>query len=87
MITLQGERLLPKNFQPKAKPTRHSQMFWGAFNYDKPTALVALRGSETSARGGVNGARILELYQEHLETICETGSIFLQDNARPCSRD
>ena len=77
----QSERLDPEKVQPKGKPTRHSQMFWGAFSYDSCISMWAMHGDPESPRGGVNAARVLECLQEQLPTICSLGSIFAQDNA------
>lgn len=70
-----------KYVQPKNKPTRHSQMFWGAFSWYNRTALVPLLGDPDSARGGVTGRVIQACLQENLPTIASPGSIFIQDNA------
>ncbi|KAK7219081.1 hypothetical protein V2G26_007084 [Clonostachys chloroleuca] len=54
----QGERqnkLDKKYIQPKGKPTRHSQMFWGAFGWNIRISLVPLLGDPDSVRGGVTG--------------------------------
>jgi len=56
-------------------------MFWGAISWKKRTALIDLHGDPEAKRGGVTGQVILETLQEALPTICEPGSIFVQDNA------
>ena len=56
-------------------------MFWAAFSYTRRTTLVALHGDNDSHRGGVTSRQILACLQENLPTICEPGSIFMQDNA------
>lgn len=76
-----GERLEPKYVQPRITPTRHSQMFWAAFSFGRRTSLAPLLGDPDSKRGGVTGRVIRDCLQEQLPTICEPGSIFLQDNA------
>ena len=55
-------------------------MFWGAFSWGARTSLWPLMGDPLSQRGGVTGRRILECLQENLPTICEPGSILIQDN-------
>lgn len=76
-----GERLDPKHVQPRITHTRHSQMFWGAFSFDRRTALAPLMGDPDSRRGGVTGRIIRNCLEDQLPTICEPSSIFLQDNA------
>ena len=76
-LTFIGERLLLKNIQPKTKPTRHSQMFWGVFCFGNRTALYPIIGDPESARGGVSSRTVLSCLQENLPTICEPGSVFL----------
>ena len=56
-------------------------MFWAAFSFKIRTALTPLFGDPQSKGGGVTGRIILETLQEHLPTICEPSSIFIQDNA------
>lgn len=56
-------------------------MFWAAFSFTRRTALVALHGDPDSKRGGVTSRQILACLQENLPTVCEPGSIFIQDNA------
>lgn len=80
-IFLQKDRLLPKNVQPKAKPTRHSQMFWAGFSWYTRSALTPLQGDPLAKKGGVSGNTIRALYEDVLPTVCEPGTIFLQDNA------
>jgi hypothetical protein len=44
----------------KAKPTRHSQMFYGAIAFHgKRTDLYILEGDPKARRGGVTARRIL----------------------------
>src|SRR6187551_3233422 len=83
---VQGERLLPKNIQAKTKPTRHSQMFWGAFSFFRKSPLVPPYGHPDSPRGGVNAQRILETLKAQLPEVCDPGSIFIQDNASSIQR-
>jgi hypothetical protein len=40
-----------------------------------------MKGDEVSAQGGDTAARYLELLEEHLPTILDFDSIFMQDNA------
>lgn len=56
-------------------------MFWSAFSATRRTALVALHGDPDSLRRGVTARQVLACLQENLPTICEPGSIFMQDNA------
>lgn len=81
LTTTQGFRLAKECVQGKAKPTRHSQMFWGAFCFNRRTSLYPLTGDPESPRGGVTSRRILECLQEQLPTIAEPGLYFAQDNA------
>ncbi|KJZ69944.1 hypothetical protein HIM_10667 [Hirsutella minnesotensis 3608] len=74
-------QLKPENVDPRAKPTRHSQMFWGAFSYSGRTSLAPMIGDPTSERRGVTGRVVLTTLQEHLPTIVEPGIVFAQDNA------
>jgi hypothetical protein len=57
-------------------------MFWAAFRYRMRTELVAMRGDKASARGGVTLRRYIEVLKEHLFTILENDSLFMQDNLR-----
>lgn len=82
ILTLkQGERLKPLYVQPRVKPTRHSQMFWGAISFQLRTSLYPLLGDPNSARGGISGRCILKYLQKQLPTIVSPGLIFAQDNA------
>lgn len=45
------------------------------------SALTPLQGDPLSKKGGVSGNTIRALYEDVLPTVCEPGSIFLQDNA------
>jgi transposase len=56
-------------------------MFWGAFSWNRRTSLYPMLGDPESPRGGVTARRVLECLQEQLPTICEPGSVFIQDNA------
>ncbi|VVT53887.1 uncharacterized protein SAPINGB_P003800 [Magnusiomyces paraingens] len=47
-----GQRLDIQYVQPKGKPSRHSQMFWGAISFSSRSSLWPLHGDPTSARGG-----------------------------------
>ena len=57
-------------------------MFWAGFRHGKRTELVAMRGDAASARGGVTARRYIEVLEEHLPTILENDSFFMQDNSR-----
>ena len=81
LTTTQGFRLAKECVQGKVKPTRHSQMFWGAFCFNRRTSLYPLIGDPESPRGGVTGRRVLECLQYQLPTIAEPGYKFAQDNA------
>ncbi|KAM4063611.1 DDE superfamily endonuclease [Hirsutella rhossiliensis] len=76
-----GERLQEANVQPRGKPKRNTQMFWGAFCYHTRTSLIALPGDPAAARGGVTGRVIQVCLEETLPTILEPGYTFIQDNA------
>jgi transposase len=80
-IAAQGTKLQKEHVQPRIKPTRHGQMFWGAFSYYNRSSLVPLLGDPESKRGGITARRILECYKENLPTIISPGSIFQEDNA------
>jgi hypothetical protein len=56
-------------------------MFWAAFGHRKRTNLVPMEGDPNSARGGVTARRYIEVLKEHLPTILNFDSIFMQDNA------
>lgn len=56
-------------------------MFWAAFSYYRRTSLYPLDGDPEAQRNGVTGRVILATLREALPTICEPGSIFIQDNA------
>ncbi|KAK2470865.1 hypothetical protein H9L39_17096 [Fusarium oxysporum f. sp. albedinis] len=77
-----GERLHRDKVQPRRRPARHSQMFFGAINYDKPSRIVPLEGDPQSERGGVTGRRILACLQSYLPGLVEEGETFQHDNAR-----
>ncbi|KAL9560648.1 hypothetical protein ACKAV7_015211 [Fusarium commune] len=77
-----GERLHRDKFQPRRRPARHSQMFFGAINYDKPSQIVPLEGDPQYERGGVTGRRILACLQSYLPGLVEEGETFQHDNAR-----
>ncbi|KAL8366280.1 hypothetical protein RB595_004854, partial [Gaeumannomyces hyphopodioides] len=76
-----NERLQPKHVQPKEKPTRHGQMFWGAFGWHIRSTLYSMHGDPLSKKGGVSSRTVLECLQENLPTICSPGTVFMQDNA------
>ncbi|KAF5709870.1 Nuf2 family [Fusarium globosum] len=77
-----GERLHKDKVQPRRRPLRHSQMFFGAINYDKPSRVVPLPSDPDSERGGVTGRRILSCLQSYLPDLIEEGETFQHDNAR-----
>ena len=70
-----------KYVQPKIKPTRHSQMFWAGFSYQRRTSLYPLMGDPEAKSGGVTGRRIQECLEDQLPTILAPNLIFAQDNA------
>ncbi|SCN95043.1 uncharacterized protein FFB20_09933 [Fusarium fujikuroi] len=76
-----GERLHKDKVQARRRPVRHSQMFYGAINYDKPSTVVPLPGDPESERGGVTGWRILSCLQSYLPDLIEEGETFQHDNA------
>ena len=67
-----------QNVEGKAKPTRHSQIPWGAISWNNRTALM---GDPEAKRNGVNGGVIRSMYEETLPTILELGMVFVEDNA------
>jgi transposase len=56
-------------------------MFWAAFGQNMRTGLVPLDGDPLSARGGITGWVIGELYRAYLPTILQPGDIFMHDGA------
>src|SRR6266566_653585 len=56
-------------------------MFWGAFCMGKHTSLWPMLGNPESTNGSVTRRVVLNALQENLPTICEPGSVFIQDNA------
>ncbi|EGU85017.1 hypothetical protein FOXB_04437 [Fusarium oxysporum f. sp. conglutinans Fo5176] len=77
-----GERLHRDKVQPRRRPARHSQMFFGAINYDKPSRVIPLKGDPQSERGGITGRRILACLQSYLPGLVKEGETFQHDNAR-----
>lgn len=57
------------------------QMFWAAFGEQSRTGLVPLDGDPQSARGGITGQIIADLYRAFLPQILEPGDMFMHDNA------
>lgn len=56
-------------------------MFWGGFGAGIRSELVVCKGDMESKKGGVSARRYLEILEEHLETIMDHDSVFMQDNA------
>ena len=56
-------------------------MFWAAFGFGIKSDLVIIEGDQNAKRGGVTAKVYLEVLAEHLSTILEYNSIFMQDNA------
>jgi predicted oxidoreductase len=56
-------------------------MFWAAFGFGIRSDLVIMEGDQNAKRGGVTAKVYLEVLAEHLPTILEHNSIFMQDNA------
>ncbi|KAJ0139015.1 Acyl-CoA synthetase short-chain family member 3 [Fusarium oxysporum f. sp. albedinis] len=77
-----GERLHRDKLQPRRRPLRYSQMFFGAINYDKPSRIVPVESDPQSGRGGVTGRRILACLQSYLPGLIEEGETFQHDNSR-----
>ncbi|KAJ9412935.1 hypothetical protein QL093DRAFT_2524540, partial [Fusarium oxysporum] len=77
-----GESLHRDIVQARRRPSRHSQRFYGAINYDKPSRIVPLPVNPQSERGGVTGRRILPCLQSYLPGLIEGGETFQHDNAR-----
>lgn len=57
-------------------------MFWACFGFNERTGLVALEGDPLSARQGVSGWVISELYRAFLPDFLQPGDTFMHDNAR-----
>jgi hypothetical protein len=72
--------LQPWAVQPET-PRGKTTMFWAAFGWGIRTDLVVMTGDPNAPRGGVTAKQYLEVIQEHLPTILDYDSIFMQDNA------
>lgn len=57
------------------------QMFWAGFGENMRTELIAVDGDPESARGGVTGAIIHDLYRTQLPLLLRDGDIFMHDGA------
>lgn len=55
-------------------------MFWACFGYGIKSDLVVLNKDLLSPNEGVLSRTILSCYREHLGTVLELDSIFMQDN-------
>ena len=55
-------------------------MVWAAFNGSKRSALVFCDRDPETKRGGVSGRVYLQLLQDHLRDLCNTTTVFMQDN-------
>jgi hypothetical protein len=55
-------------------------MIWAAFRYRIRTKLVIIREDKASMQRGVTLRRYIEVLKEHLFTILENDSLFIQDN-------
>ncbi|KAL9561308.1 hypothetical protein ACKAV7_014663 [Fusarium commune] len=77
-----GERLHRDKVQPRRQAVRHSKMFHGSINYDKPSPLVPLNGDPEAKRGGVTGRVIKACLQSYVPGLAEEGETFQHDNAR-----
>ena len=75
------EGLFPWAVQPKARGTRHSIMFWAAFGFGIRSDLVVCEGDPKAAHRGFTARKYRDLLQEHLGTVLDHDSIFMQDNA------
>ena len=71
MLIAIGRTASLQHVQARIKPTRHSQMFWAGFSYNRRTSLYPMLGDPESPRGGVTGRRVLECLQYQLPTIAE----------------
>lgn len=67
--------------QEKPMFQRYSQMFWACFGFGIRSDLVIMRGDISAPRGGVSARVYLSTLQEHLPTVLNNDSIFMQDNA------
>ena len=56
-------------------------MFWAAFGHRIRTNLVVIRGDPAAKKGGVTARIYLGVLDEHLPTVLDYNSIFMQDNA------
>ncbi|VTT73332.1 unnamed protein product, partial [Fusarium fujikuroi] len=81
LITPQGKRLHKDKVQARRRPIRHSQIFYGAINYNKPSTVIPLPGDPESKRGGVTGRHILSCLQSYLPDLIEKGETFQHNNA------
>lgn len=57
------------------------QMLWAGFGFGIRTNLIPLDGDPLSARGGVSGRTIRQLYFDFLPDFVRPGDIFMHDNA------
>ena len=55
-------------------------MFWAAFGHRIRTNLVVMRGDPASKKGGVTARIYIRVLDEHLPTVLDYDSIFMQDN-------
>src|SRR5580692_4964138 len=78
--TFAGEALETWAIQTKP-PKGKTQMFWAAFGFGCRSDLVVMEGDQNAKRGGVTAKVYLEVLAEHLPTILEHDSVFMQDNA------
>ncbi|KFY29081.1 hypothetical protein V493_02566 [Pseudogymnoascus sp. VKM F-4281 (FW-2241)] len=57
------------------------KMFWAAFNYDRHTGLVPMNSDPMAPRSGITARIYRDVLAEHLPTIADENSIFMQDRA------
>ncbi|KAM5528535.1 DNA transposase [Fusarium oxysporum f. sp. phaseoli] len=75
------ERLRRENIQTRITPTRHSQMFFSAFNYYRKLPLVPLDGDPEAERSGVTARVLLEAFEQHLHRLVTRNTVFQHDNS------
>ena len=76
-----GQGLLPQAVQGEGTKGE-TTMFWAVFKYRKRTELVTMKGDPASVRGGVTVHRYIEVLEEHLSTILENDTLYIQHNSR-----
>jgi transposase len=76
-----AEQLVQGDIKEKRVGKGIKKMFWAAFGEGIRTGLLPLDGDPESARGGITGRVIVEVYRAFLPTILRPGDIFMHDGA------